>query len=386
MKDISIYFQPIELQNSYTTDQLGSVIDAHTNSFPDLSKNGCAILYVPEYRGVNGFNADVEKSITGPISFRDELYSFYKGLDWNLPIYDLGDLLPGNNLSDTYFALAQVVTELVKNKIIPIVVGGSQDLSTAMFIGYEELEQLINTCTIDAKLDLGTVDDEISHDNFIGSLLLRRPCYLFNHANIGLQAPFAQPKELELFEKLFFDVCRLGEFNSDFKMAEPILRNSDIISFDFESIRASDTKNNQGNPNGFYAEQACQITKYAGISDKVTSVGIFNCFSNSSIETKLIAQMCWYFMDGFFARKGDFPVGSKLEYTRFTVFLEKGEHEIVFYRSNKSDRWWMEVPYPPSEFSKFERHHLVPCNKYDYDMAMKNEMPDLWWKTYQKLG
>ena len=96
--------------------------------------------------------------------------------------------------------------------------------------------------------------------------------------------------------------------------------------------------------------------------------------------------MCWYFMDGFFARKGDFPVGSKLEYTRFTVFLEKGEHEIVFYRSNKSDRWWMEVPYPPSEFSKFERHHLVPCNKYDYDMAMKNEMPDLWWKTYQKLG
>jgi len=138
-------------------------------------------------------------------------------------------------------------------------------------------------------------------NNFIGSLLLRRPCYLFNHANIGLQAPFAQPKELELFEKLFFDVCRLGEFNSDFKMAEPILRNSDIISFDFESIRASDSKNNQGNPNGFYAEQACQITKYAGISDKVTSFGIFNCFSNSTIETKLIAQMCWYFMDGFFA-------------------------------------------------------------------------------------
>jgi hypothetical protein len=29
---------------------------------------------------------------------------------------------------------------------------------------------------------------------------------------------------------------------------------------------------------------------------------------------------------------------------------------------------------------------MVPCNKSDYDDAMKNEMPDLWWKTYQKLG
>ena len=36
-----------------------------------------------------------------------------------------------------------------------------------------------------------------------------------------------------MFEKLFFDVCRLGEFNADFKTAEPILRNSDIISFDY---------------------------------------------------------------------------------------------------------------------------------------------------------
>jgi hypothetical protein len=45
----------------------------------------------------------------------------------------------------------------------------------------------------------------------------------------------------------------------------------------------------------------------------------------------------------------------------------------------------MEVPYPPKEGSKYERHHLAPCNKEDYDNAMKNQIPDLWWKTYQKL-
>ena len=386
MKDLSIYFQPISQTLTFHDEQLGSVIDSYTNEFPSLIANTCAIFYVPEYRGVLLEQERIEKQFVGPSNFRDELYSLSKGSNWKTTIFDLGNLMPGKELSDTYYALGQVIAELVKNNIVPIVVGGGQDLTTAMFIGYEELEQLINTCTIDSKLDLGTPEDPVTHENYIGSLLIRRPCYLFNHANIGLQIPFAQPKELDLFEKLFFDVCRLGEFNADFKTAEPILRNSDIISFDFQAIRASEINNEQGNPNGFYAEQACQIAKYAGISDKATSFGIFNCFSDKLIEAKLIAQMCWYFMDGFFDRKGDFPVGSKIEYTKFTVFLEIGEHEIVFYRSNKSDRWWMEVPYPPSEFSKFERHHMVPCNKFDYDRAMKNEMPDLWWKTYQKLG
>ena len=35
---------------------------------------------------------------------------------------------------------------------------------------------------------------------------------------------------------------------------------------------------------------------------------------------------------------------------------------------------------------KYARHHLVPCDMNDYERAMKNEIPDLWWKTYQKLG
>ena len=64
----------------------------------------------------------------------------------------------------------------------------------------------------------------------------------------------------------------------------------------------------------------------------------------------------------------------------------KIHREIIFFKSNKSARWWMEVPYPPTSGTKYERHHMVPCNKLDYDNAMNNEMPDLWWKTYQKLG
>ena len=44
----------------------------------------------------------------------------------------------------------------------------------------------------------------------------------------------------------------------------------------------------------------------------------------------------------------------------------------------------MQVPYP-SGISKNERYHLVPCSYADYQAAVSGEMPDLWWRTYQKL-
>jgi hypothetical protein len=45
----------------------------------------------------------------------------------------------------------------------------------------------------------------------------------------------------------------------------------------------------------------------------------------------------------------------------------------------------MEVPHPSTMDSKYERHHLIPCNHDDYELALKNELPDLWWRTFQKL-
>jgi arginase family enzyme len=386
MKDISIYFSPLHRTEEQNTLKIGGSVQRHTeNGFPEIDKGGVAIIYVPEFRGDN----ELKGKEIYPESFRSYLNDLFIGQDWNMPIYDLGDILPGNDLNDTYFAVAQVVAELVKKKVVPIVVGGSQDLTIALYKGYEKLEQTINLCCVDHKLDLGDPETETHSDGFVSQLLLQRPCYLFNHANIGLQAPFASKAEFDLFDKLYFDICRLGEFNADFKKAEPHLRNSDILSVDFRSIRASELLNvNYASPNGFYADQMCQITKYAGISDKLTSFGIFNYLpeKNAGTTSFVVAQMIWYFMDGISQRKGDFPIGSKKDYLKFTVHLEEIKEDLIFYKSNRSERWWMEVPYPPKQGVKYERHHLVPCDKEDYELAMKSEIPNLWWKTYQKLG
>jgi len=45
----------------------------------------------------------------------------------------------------------------------------------------------------------------------------------------------------------------------------------------------------------------------------------------------------------------------------------------------------MEVPCPTNLKNKYERHYLVPCSYLDYKTALKEEMPDRWWKVYQKL-
>lgn len=384
MKDISIYFQPLEI-GDLAEESLGQLIQYHTEGyFPELKKNGIAIFHCPELR--NGAGEMHGKSDD---SFRTYLKALYPGASWNFEVYDLGTILPGEQIQDTYFAVTQVVAELVKLNIIPIVTGGTQDLTFPLYQAYQQLEQTVNMVAVDSRLDLGSPDEEISKDGYLSQILMHRPCYLFNHSTIGVQFPFVKQAEADLFEKLYFDVCRLGEFNADFKIAEPLLRNADIMSLDLQSIRSSDFQGDHYDmPNGFYGEQICQIVRYAGISDKLTSFGIFNLLPGniSPASSHLLAQIIWYFMDGVAHRKGDFPIGSKKDYLRFTVHMESYENDLVFYKSHKSERWWMEVPYPPKAGSKFERHHMVPCNYDDYQMAMKNEMPDLWWKTYQKLS
>lgn len=386
MKDLSIYFSQIESDSAYSDQQIGSYVQKFVkDSFPEIQKGALAIFYVPEFRGDSKVNMDQ----INPECFRNFLYELNLGFDWKLPIYDLGTILPGKELQDTYFAVAQVVSELIKHNVIPIVIGGSQDLTVSLYRAYEKLEQMVNLCCVDHKLDLGDPETELNSNAFLSHMLMQRPCYLFNHSNLGLQAPFASKYELDLFEKLYFDVCRLGEFNADFKKAEPHLRNADILSLDVQSIRSSELRQQAYNsPNGFYADQICQIAKYAGVSDKLTSFGIFNYFPEltPASASHLIAQIIWYFIDGVSQRKGDFPIGSKKEYLKFTVHLDDFKDEIIFYKSNKSDRWWMEVPYPKQKGVKYDRHHLVPCDHLDYERAMKNELPDLWWKTFQKLG
>ncbi len=383
MKDLSIYFQPVETDKEFEEQQLGNEIQIHRpDQFPVLDKKGTALFFTPESRRGNCTQSNDD--------FRAPLYELFLGNNWTHNIYDLGTITPGESIQDTLHAIQSVISELVKNNITPIVIGGSQDLTLGMYDAYASLEQFVNLSTIDHKLDVGNSENKISYDAWLSQLLLKKPCYLFNYSNIGAQKHYIAPKTIDLFNDLYFDIARLGELKANPQVSEPIMRNTDILSFDLRSIISTAWNTPYfDNPNGIDPYTACTIMRYAGISDKLSSVGLFNQeLTNTTNQSgaSMIAQLIWYFNEGYAQRKGDFPIGSKKKYKKYRVFLEELNEEIVFCKSDKSGRWWMEVPYPSRNNSKFMRHQLVPCSYKVYQEAMEGDIPDLWWKTYQKIS
>lgn len=391
MKDISIFFEPGYVPEKRNEEQLlnetlGSKVEFHTSgSFPDFEGIQIAIIGVLEERNAFGNKG----CMLAPDAVRRFLYQLSPGSPV-LRIVDLGNIKSGATIEDTWYALSQSVAFLIKKNIFPVIIGGSQDLTYANYLAYEKLEQTVNMVTIDSRLDLGAVEDEMSARSYLGKIILHQPNYLFNYCNIALQSHFADHKTLELMDKLFFDNFRLGEIRKDITETEPLLRNADILSVDLSALRFADAPGNENaGPNGLFGEEACQLCRYAGMSDKLSSAGFYEL--NPKLDQRgqtahLVAQMIWYLLDGYGSRKKDFPIGDRNLFTKYRVTGEHFDHEIIFFKSNRSDRWWMDVPYPPDKRLKFERHHMVPCSYKDYQQASEGEMPDLWWRTYQKLS
>jgi formiminoglutamase len=386
------YFTPIDISqfqgvDKYTNSSYGKIIDAYFqgNDFPDLDKAQLAIIGVAEDRkALNNEGCGLAADY-----IRENLYKLHQG-NYNTKIVDLGNIKKGNTIDDTYFAVTDVLSQLLRKNIIPIIIGGSQDLTYCNYLAYAKMEQTINIVTVDSAFDIGDGDKELNSQSYLSKIILHKPNILFNFSNIGYQTYFVEQNSVELMEKLYFDSHRLGQVRKNMEDVEPIVRNADVVSFDISAIRQSDAPGNgNASPNGFYGEEACQITRYAGMSDKLSSIGFYEinpAFDTNKQTAHLTAQMIWYFIDGFYNRKQDYPIVDKSEYTKYRVSIKDHEHEIVFYKSNKSDRWWMDVPYPINHKIKFERHHMVPCSYSDYKIACNDEMPDSWWQTYQKLG
>ena len=366
----------LQLIKELSSQQLGSKVVVHTaDDFPDLDKIKIAIIGVLENRGDNNQTDVVDLS-----HIRKELYGLFPG-NWDASIADLGNILAGNSITDTHFALRKVVSSLIKKKIIPIVIGGSQDLTYALYRAYDELEQMVNLVSIDSKFDFGKETDAVSATSYLTKIIIEEPNNLFNFSNIGYQTYYNSQEEIDLIDKLFFDAYRLGDISNNIAIAEPVFRDADIVSIDLTSVKSSDSGNNSPfTPNGFNGKEICALSRYSGISDKVSLLGIFN-HNNTKAESVLIAQIIWYFIEGFHYRSNEYPFGSRENYIKYIIPLEE---ELVFYKSNKTDRWWIEIPFISYSNNKLKKSSLLPCSYDEYLGACNQEIPERWWKAQRK--
>jgi arginase family enzyme len=389
--DFSIYFDPVTTVGYPHSDnpsraRIGNVIKSFTNDdgFPDLEEMDIAILGVNEDRNAIN-NAGCGQT---PDEVRKKLYNLFPG-EYNARIADLGNIKQGHQPEDTYFALSAVVAELLKARIVPIIIGGSQEITYANYQAYESLGQIINIVSIDPEFDIGESEEEFNSKSYLSKIILHQPNFLFNYTNIGYQTYFVDQDAIRLMKNLFFDVYRLGEVRSNLQEVEPLVRNADLLTFDMSAVRCSDAPGNgNAGPNGFYGEEACQIIRYAGLSDKLTSIGFYEMnpsYDENDRTAHLIAQMIWYFVDAFYKRQREYPYKEKDHFLKYIVKIEGHKEDIIFYKSTRSDRWWMEVNCPVDRRIKYERHYLVPCSYKDYQIACENDIPDRWWQAYQKL-
>ncbi len=301
-------------------------------------------------------------------------------------IIDLGTLRKGKTITDTNIGIQDVVAELGRKQKTMIILGGKQENLVHIYNAYSLLEHPINICGIDAGIPLST-NENFPKSHYLNKILLNPANKLFDYSHLAYQTYFTSNEVTELLDKLFFNHLRLGTIRQDIREAEPELRNSDILNFSMSSVRASDAPAslNPG-PNGLYAEEACQLARYAGLSERLSCLSLHDLdakHADIQHSAELCAQITWHFLQGFFHRKKEFPNTDLSNFQKFIVNVPQVGHDIHFYKSPRTNRWWVEVPFPGK---KTKRSLFIACSANDYLGACDGEIPDRWWKNFQRIS
>ena len=358
---------------------LGNNIHKHTErkGLPVLAGASMAILGVHESR-----NAFVKKPERLSISdIRIELYKLLMG-NWNATIVDLGDVEEGETVEDTYFVVREIIAGLLEEKVIPVIIGATQDITYPAYRAFDNIIDMVDLVAIDSRFDFGADEELISSHSYMSKIITDKPNNLYNFSNIGYQSYFNAQEEVDLMERLFFESYRLGEIAGDIQMAEPVLRNANMVSLDARAIKASEIgMASQFSPNGFDGREICALARYAGISPKVSLFGIFE-MENSPHAFQLTAQILWYFMEGYNFRIPEFPSENNDDFTKFIVPTETDQ--LTFFKSQLTGRWWIEVPPLEAVHNKSAPTALLPCTEQDYLDACDQKIPERWFKAYKK--
>jgi len=378
------YLHPVNPQiiiQSHTNNpkQWGQLLHIYTpeETFPDLSLVRVAIV------GVSAV-ANENKDYAAANAVRKCLYQLY---NWqpDMVAADIGNVKHGKEASDVYFALQAVVSNLLQQHIIPIIIGDLHNLSYGQFLGHAEVGRGFNAVMFDQTMDLFTHVNPLHHRAFLYKTLSQQP-QLKHFTHMGYQRYLVAPQMLDTLEKLHFECYSLGEIRQDITNVEPILRSAHLLSFDMSAVRAADAMGVFGaiTPHGFFGEEACRIARYAGVSDTMTSFGLYQYDPEKDVDSRtaqLMAHMIWYFVDGYYSRRIDSPTDTD-NVTTYTVALEGVDHSLIFVKSRKTDRWWMQVPNNQAEIG----YTWIPCAYSDYQTALKNDIPERWMQAFLRLG
>ncbi|HEX8548997.1 MAG TPA: formimidoylglutamase, partial [Cytophagaceae bacterium] len=281
----------------------------------------------------------------------------------------------------------EVCENLLQNNVLPLLIGGTHDIDIGQFLGYQSSNKFLNVLTVDAFIDMFGPENGGMHKHHTHKILAHDSHTVFHYAHLAYQTYLVDQDMLAVLEKLYFESYRLGQIREGMEEMEPVIRNADILSFDITSIKRNDAPGNaNAQPFGLTGEEACQICWYAGLNQKLSSFGIYEynpLYDVGGQTSGVIATMIWYFVEGFYMRKHSVDL-SHPEFIKYNIALKHDPNKLVFYKNTRSEKWWMEVPYPDNK-SMYARNSIVPCSYNDYLAASQGEVPGRWIMMHAKL-
>jgi hypothetical protein len=141
-------------------------------------------------------------------------------------------------------------------------------------------------------------------------------------------------------------------------------------------IKHTDAPASSLSPNGFSGEEACALSRYAGMSAQLSTYGIYGYLpekDRDDLTAKQISQMLWYFMDGRSVRNKEAQLAERESFLEFHIAFT--DIDTIFLKSKKTGRWWMQLP----------DKNFVPCAYTDYLLASNNEIPERWLRSQERL-
>jgi formiminoglutamase len=384
--DFKLFFDPVssDVTKALPKSAFLKSIRIFSNRMPDLKNTDIAIVAIKEHRGENS-GEGIEQSAD---AIRRKLYGLSKGLGKN-NIVDLGNLRNGPTAEDTVLRLKEVVQSLLEKDILPIIIGGSHDIDYGQYMAYEAFDKMISVLGVDSSFDLEDDKKAAEADRRLHRILVHQPNYLFNYTHLAFQTYLVDQQALNIVEKFYFEAVRLGVLRESIDEMEPSIRQADMLSFDMSALSSIYAPGGQHSQVfGLTGEEACQICWYAGNSEKLSSAGFYgyNPLKDDirSSTAMVTATMIWYFIEGYYHRKDDIHFREK-DYTKYVVSMNNQPSTITFFKSQSSEKWWMEVPYPGGK-AKYSRNSIVPCSYKDYETATKGDIPERWMTTHAKLN
>ena len=355
----------IEFKSNLSRGTLGSNITLYNSEKTDYSSIDIAIVGLNEYRNSD----EISDESLNLENFRREFYSLFYG-NWSANILDLGDVISGKSYSDTYYAVNSIHQDLINQNIVVIFIGGGQDFTFPLYQSLSKKHNKVNISSVDNKFDFGKIKKQFSSSSYMSEIIMDKKNSLNHFCNLGYQTFLNSQEEIDLLNKFNFESHRLGEITENIKIVEPVLRETNLLTVDFKSIKSSELNFVHNYSNGFESSHFCSVLRYAGMSNSINSVGLFELL-DSSISSALLSQSIWYFIEGYCLRIKEDPNSSNFKGYTYNVFCEGTN--LKFYNSELSQKWWVEFI---NEIETKNIFSLLPCNKRDYLMACDGTFSD----------